>query len=53
MEIIAKLGNQKFKIEYYCDEKLIENEELTYFQLGTYLVTHAQIIKKIKIELKE
>jgi len=48
---IAK--DKNFKIRIYDNKDIYEPKELTYLQLGTYLITNAEGIKEIRIFLKE
>lgn len=44
-------NNKKFKVRFVSHMK-VETKELTYLQLGTYLITNADGIKAINIYIK-
>lgn len=49
---IAK--DKKFKVKFFNEKELtVEVKELTYLQLGTYLITNAEGINEVKIFTKE
>lgn len=50
MELIGKLGNKKFNVEIFYDIQT-EIKEMSYFELGSYLLTND--IEKITILLRE
>ena len=51
MEVVRALGSRRFSVRIYdIDETLYQDEKMTYFELGTFLVTQDFVKLEIRPE---